>query len=211
MILRGFLGQQITKSDFFFVPVCRSCKLSTWCVTPQKNFSIWQISKVRLQQSRWCAKFGSVLCMDLFKIFVKNFDEKIKFNTLDSVVGSVTCLLIFVEKKKKKKKKIDESLVNIFTIFCGKLTQCQNNFFGYHPNEIRHMAIFYRAVRNLVDFSLVTKLIKHVSKVRGMVRKCEKTRRNDFETFFMTPDSHKMISRFLDSYFCTKFQISQPG
>ena len=27
----------------------------------------------------------------------------------------------------------------------------------------------------------------------------------------MTLDSQKMISRFLDSYFCTKFQISQPG
>ena len=27
----------------------------------------------------------------------------------------------------------------------------------------------------------------------------------------MTSDSQKMISRFLDSYFCTKFQISQPG
>ena len=36
------------------------------------------------------------------------------------------------------------------------------------------MAIFYRAVRNLVDFSLVTKLTKHVSKVRETVRKCEK-------------------------------------
>ena len=80
------------------------------------------------------------------------------------------------------------------------------------------MAIFYRAVRNLVDFSLVTKLTKHVSKVRETVRKCEKCengheklRRNDCETFFMTSDSQKMISRFLDSYFCTKFQISQPG
>ena len=73
------------------------------------------------------------------------------------------------------------------------------------------MAIFYRVVRNLVDFSLVTKLTKHVSKVRETVKKVRKTRRNDCETFFMTSDSQKMISRFLDSYFCTKFQISQPG
>ena len=42
-------------------------------------------------------------------------------------------------------------------------------------------------------------------------QKVRKTRRNDCETFFMTSDSQKMISRFLDSYFCTKFQISQPG
>ena len=76
--------------------------------------------------------------------------------------------------------------------------------------KIPHMTNFYRAVRNLVDFSLVTKLTKHVSKVRETVRKCEKTRRNDCETFFMTSDSQKMISRFLDSSFCTKFQISQP-
>ena len=74
-----------------------------------------------------------------------------------------------------------------------------------------HMAIFYRVVRNLVDFSLVTKLTKHVSKVRETVKKVRKTRRNDCETFFMTSDSQKMISRFLDSYFCTNFQISQPG
>ena len=70
---------------------------------------------------------------------------------------------------------------------------------------------FLRAVRNLVDFSLVTKLTKHVSKVRETVRKCKKIRRNDCETFFMTSDSQKVISQFLDSYFCTKFQISQPG
>ena len=73
------------------------------------------------------------------------------------------------------------------------------------------MAIFYRAVRNLVDFSLVTKLTKHVSKVRETVRKRGKIRQNDCETFFMTSDSQKMTSRFLDSNFCTKFQISQPG
>ena len=71
--------------------------------------------------------------------------------------------------------------------------------------------IFYRAVSNLVDFSLVTKLTKHVSKVRETVRKCEKIRQNDCNTFFMTSDSQKMTSRFLDSYFCTKFRISQPG
>ena len=49
--------------------------------------------------------------------------------------------------------------------------------------ECHNMAIFYRAVRNLVDFSLVTKLTKHVLKVRETVRKCEKTRGNDCETF----------------------------
>ena len=73
------------------------------------------------------------------------------------------------------------------------------------------MSIFYRAVRNLVDFSLVTNLTKYVSKVRETVRKCEKILQNDCETLFMTSDSQKMTSRFLDSYFCTKFQISQPG
>ena len=75
----------------------------------------------------------------------------------------------------------------------------------------RQVAIFYRAVRNLVDFSLVTKLTKHVSKVRKTVRNCEKIRQNDCKTFFMTSDSQKMTSRFSDSYFCTKFRISQPG
>ena len=54
-----------------------------------------------------------------------------------------------------------------------------------------NMAIFYRAVRNLVDFSLVTKLTKHVSKVREMVKKCEKIRQKDCKTFFMTSDSQK--------------------
>ena len=82
---------------------------------------------------------------------------------------------------------------------------------AWHQKKVFHMAIFYRAVRNLVDFSLVTKLTKHVSKVRETVRKCEKIRQNDCETFFMTSNSQKMILRFLDSYFCTKFQISQPG
>ena len=60
----------------------------------------------------------------------------------------------------------------------------------------RNMAIFYRAVRHLVDFSLVTKLTRHVSKVRETVRKCEKIRQNDCKTFFMTSDSQKMVLRF---------------
>ena len=47
--------------------------------------------------------------------------------------------------------------------------------------------------------------------MRETVRKCEKIRQNDCKTFFMTSDSQKMTSRFLDSYFCTKFRISQTG
>ena len=63
--------------------------------------------------------------------------------------------------------------------------------------QSERMAIFYRAVRNLVDFSLVTKLTKHVPRVRETVRKCEKkhvkmtakrfswrqTRKNDITIF----------------------------
>ena len=74
-----------------------------------------------------------------------------------------------------------------------------------------HMAIFDRVVRNLVDFNLVTKLTKHVSKVRETVRKCKKNTSKWLQNVFLTLDSQKMTSRFLDSYFCTKFQISQPG
>ena len=69
------------------------------------------------------------------------------------------------------------------------------------------MAIFYLAVRNLLDFSLVAKLTKRVSKVRETVRKCEKIRQNDCQTFFMTSNSQKMISQFLDSYLVNFYRL----
>ena len=48
------------------------------------------------------------------------------------------------------------------------------NIFAFVDQKARNMAIFYRVVRNLVDFSLVTKLTKHVSKVRETVKKVRK-------------------------------------
>ena len=115
-------------------------------------------------------------------------------------------LVVFVSFGNDNKLHSSFSLKKTQTIFATKEERGTiKNFFE------EYLAIFYRAVRNLVDFSLVTKLTKHVLKVLETVRKCEKTRRNDCETFFMTSGLAKMISRFLDSYFCTKFQILQPG
>ena len=79
------------------------------------------------------------------------------------------------------------------------------------PEEKTNLAIFYRAVRNLVDFSLVTKLTKHVSKVRETVRKCEKICEDDILTILMTSHTQKVTPWFLDSNFWAKLQISRPG
>ena len=73
------------------------------------------------------------------------------------------------------------------------------------------MADFFRVVRCLVNFSLVTKRTKHVSKVREVIRKCEKICEDDLLTLLMTSHTQKVTSWFLDSNFWAKLQISWPG
>ena len=73
------------------------------------------------------------------------------------------------------------------------------------------MENFYRVVRSLVNFSLVVKCAKHLSKVREMVRRCEKICENDIHMLVMTLHTQKLTFWFLDSNFWAKFQISWPG
>ena len=55
---KGIYGSKNNKkSDFFFT--CRSGKFSTWCVTPQKNFSIWRIF-ISVVRNFYCPDFSLV-------------------------------------------------------------------------------------------------------------------------------------------------------
>ena len=77
--------------------------------------------------------------------------------------------------------------------------------------NISILADFFRVVRCLGNFSLVTKRTKHVSIVREVIRRWEKICTDDILTLLMTSHTQKVKSWFLDSNFWAKLQISWPG
>ena len=66
----------------------------------------------------------------------------------------------------------------IFSHFCYAFSAvCGQAIIQQTPNcpvKIRRVADFFRVVRCLVNFNLVTKRTKHVSKVREVIRRCKK-------------------------------------
>ena len=90
---------------------------------------------------------------------------------------------------------------HFWDVFCQFCDQAEIHFVSYLPIKILHMADFFRVVRSLVNFSLVTKRTKHVSKVREVVRKCKKICEDDTLTLLMTSHTQKVTSWFLDSNF----------
>ena len=147
------------------------------------------VSKVR-EMVRRCEK----ICEnDIFMLFMTSDKQKVTLWFLDSSFWTkfkilqpgwysdraIKILHMVCEAIQNDTKNLEFLFLTVF-VYC---IDC--------PDSDHNMTIFYRAVRNLVDFSLVTKLTKHVSKVRETVRTCEKTRRNDCETFCMTSDSQK--------------------
>ena len=87
-----------------------------------------------------------------------------------------------------------------------------SRIFGPHFRTFdAHLADFFRVVRCLVNLSLVTKRTTHVSKVREVIRKCEKICEDDLLMLLMTSHTQKVTSWFLDSNFWAKLQISWPG
>ena len=66
------------------------------------------------------------------------------------------------------------------------------------------MADFFRVVRCLVNFSLVAKRTKHVSKVREVIRRCEKICEDDILTLLMTSHTQNVTSWFFGFQFLRK-------
>ena len=95
--------------------------------------------------------------------------------------------------------------------FTSYINQTNSRRDVWHPKKLSHLENFYRVVRSLVNFSLVMKSAKHVSKVREMFRRCEKICENDILMLVMTLHTQKLTLWFLDSNFWAKFQISWPG
>ena len=84
------------------------------------------------------------------------------------------------------------------------LSECCESSHRYNIMETRiswNIVDFFRVVRSLVNFSLVTKRTKHMSKVREVVRKCERICEDDTLTLLMTSYTQKVTSWFLDSNF----------
>ena len=96
-------------------------------------------------------------------------------------------------------------------VFGSKFQISQPGWYSDWAIKNYHMADFFRVVRWLVNFSLVTKRTKHVSKVREVIRRCEKIREDGILTLLMTSHTQKVTSWFLDSNFWAKLQISWPG
>ena len=67
-------------------------------------------------------------------------------------------------------------------------------FYSQYPVFALKMADFFRVVRCLVNFSLVTKRTKHVSKVREVIRRCEKICEDDILMLLMTSHTQKVTS-----------------
>ena len=80
----------------------------------------------------------------------------------------------------------------------------QTNSASWHPQKTFPYGDFLSGGKKLSGFQPG----HEIDKTRV---KSARDGQNDCKTFFMTSDSQKMTSRFLDSYFCTKFRISQPG
>ena len=149
----------------FFAPLCRSgmlCWSGFYLVFPKRaifsHYGKWESPK----------KY-------------RFFDET-KKHLINKVCVNVT--QAWKIGKCSNKRKIEGSTEHFFGKLFAKMLIWQSFFLVYwgrawkrstmwYPKKGFHTANFYRAVRNSVNFSLVTKLTKHVSKVRETVRKCE--------------------------------------